>query len=165
MQSIEIRYSKRWLVFVLCSSIVFVAVAVIFVLTERWFLKLVGAASLALFSFSAYSAIRELLVPRPCAVLDNNGILVRRFESEVLPWADIAGAHVQHLIHGGPLVWLQIRNPNRWKLPPSIDGDRMFMQNRKHGYASLAISLTGTAADASEIQRIICAMSAAASDR
>lgn len=74
---------------------------------------------------------RDLLLPRPLLVIDDEGILDRRLDCGIIAWSEIEAIHALHPIAAGLLI--RLAHPKRakfsplrpgtlgviWKLPPS----------------------------------------------
>ena len=154
MEKLEIFVSPRKTLILLLGSIGFVALGLFFIIKpeqliggmiqSKFWIQVVGAASVLFFGFALFIGIKNLFIRKPGLVFDSNGIAINMgvgFKG-LLEWRQIAGFS-EMTVQGQHLIMIHLENPEAFIQAQKSSIHRRIMQFSLVNYGS-PISLTAT---------------------
>jgi hypothetical protein len=111
----------------------------------------VGWVTLVVAGAAALFGAWQFYDGRPRVVIDDRGVLDRRFAIGLIPWTDIEGVRLKRM-HGRAQLCLDLRDAAKYtsRLPSSLQ--RMVHLNRELGLTDLSVDLTGLTSDPVDLE-------------
>lgn len=141
-------------VLLLLAACAFVAMGVFLLAVGAAAARLAGIVGIVFFGGCAAVFVRQLLDSRPRLIFDDIGVFDRTLGTGRIPWSGIRAAEL-FAIQGNAFIGLELRDEAHWLGRLSPLQRTMVAGNRKLGFPSLSLNLSGLAVDPSAVLALV----------
>jgi hypothetical protein len=154
---VEIETSRRKYIIGLLAALGFLMVGVVMLVAGRPEYPGLAWLIVVIFGLGALNFAAYIFASRPRILINDEGVLDGTLGVGVIPWSDIADAHVKQ-IAGNNFICLELRDEQKWLSRLNSLRRAMTSANKAPGFTALNVNLSGLDVDATEVHEVIMRM-------